>query len=133
MKWNKLITKIQKHTKHSFGAKIQNIFVFIFVIALFFVVINNAFFSHIHQMPDGRIIVHAHPFRKSEDPNNVSHKHSKAELLFINLLNNIAFGLLLLFSLHLIVAITPRQKQSTELYYNIFKRYYSKRAPPILV
>jgi hypothetical protein len=58
--------------------------------------LNNALYMHLHRMADGTLIVHAHPFSKSnqtDDPAQ-THKHTKVEILvFSNLLILFAVGL----------------------------------------
>jgi hypothetical protein len=57
-------------------------------------VLNNALFSHNHRLPNGSVVVHAHPFSKSNQPDLPlqSHQHTKFQLLFLD-------SLLVLFSI----------------------------------
>jgi predicted membrane protein len=59
--------------------------------------LNNALFMHLHRLADGTLIVHAHPFDKSnpENTSSNSHQHTKLELLFFD-------SLLILFILGLL-------------------------------
>lgn len=55
--------------------------------------LNNALFMHIHKLPCGQLVVHAHPFASTNQSSNdqPSHQHSKVELLVFD-------SLLLLYS-----------------------------------
>jgi hypothetical protein len=68
-----------------------------FAIALVSIVglltINNALFLHMHRLANGSLVVHAHPFSKSNQTDSAakSHQHSKVEFQFLD-------SLLLLFA-----------------------------------
>ena len=122
------------HNKKSdiLKTKIHNIFAYIFVLILLLTVINNTFFLHVHHMPDGRIIVHSHPIQSSENTNNALHHHTKAELLFIKILNQFVFTLLFL-----LLLIISQTTFFTPVYYLllffIHKYPNAERAPPVLI
>jgi hypothetical protein len=46
---------------------------------------NRILFTHVHVLPDGEYVVHAHPFSKDEgrQSQKEQHSHSNAELYFI--------------------------------------------------
>ena len=44
--------------------------------------INNVYFQHVHVLSDGTILLHAHPFNKT-DGGTQQHKHSTAEFYTI--------------------------------------------------
>ncbi|HTN68787.1 MAG TPA: hypothetical protein VLZ33_04925, partial [Dysgonamonadaceae bacterium] len=54
-------------------------------------IVNIIVFTHIHQLDDGTIVEHAHPYKKADDSAPLkTHHHSNAELfLFQN--SNILF------------------------------------------
>ncbi len=65
----------------------------ILALGLFFVfsatLVNNAIFQHSHLMPDGTVVVHAHPFERGDDsqtPEN--HHHDCFELVCIQAMQN---------------------------------------------
>ena len=61
---------------------------------------NKALYMHTHKMADGSIIVHAHPYNKSDDPKPFkSHQHTKAEFLFLENLESLFLLTFLIFSL----------------------------------
>jgi hypothetical protein len=48
-------------------------------------IVNKALFIHTHQLSNGTIIVHAHPFDKSTDKDPIKeHQHTNDGLFFIN-------------------------------------------------
>jgi hypothetical protein len=62
--------------------------------------VNGALFIHIHVMPDGTFISHAHPFsKKTDDPKGNHHQHSSIEFFVLNQLNILALGVSLIFVL----------------------------------
>lgn len=60
-------------------------------------ILNNILFMHLHFLSDGEIIVHAHPFSKTDKAENPlqQHQHSKSQILFFD-------SLLLLFAVAII-------------------------------
>ena len=56
---------------------------------MFLLIANKGVFLHTHHFADGSVVVHAHPFNKSNDnaPDN-SHNHTKKELILIQHIDN---------------------------------------------
>lgn len=49
---------------------------------------NTALFLHVHQLEDGTIISHAHPYNKTDDAQPIKkHHHSKLDILIIHSLD----------------------------------------------
>jgi hypothetical protein len=48
--------------------------------------LNNVLFMHMHRLANGSLVVHAHPFSKSNQPDSSakSHQHSKVEFQFLD-------------------------------------------------
>ncbi len=95
--------------------------------------LNNALFMHLHRLPNGTLIVHAHPFSNTNqaDDSSQTHQHTKVELLVIS-------NLLLLFSVGVLVLATSffQPKLIARSYsYNLLGlntlRNISNRAPPV--
>ncbi len=62
----------------------------IFFLITISLIANKAFFSHIHILPDGNIIVHAHPFSKKKQTNNpkqANHTHTNFQFYLIGQFN----------------------------------------------
>ncbi len=96
-------------------------------------IVNKAIFLHLHKLNDGTVIVHAHPFDKSNDSKPYkSHHHSNAEFLFFQ---NIEILFLVAFLTFALLTIVKKEKFSSF----IIKRQalsciilHKGRAPPIL-
>ncbi len=61
------------------------------IVSLFFIIIggiifNSTFFLHSHRTACGKIIVHAHPFKKDAEKENplTKHNHNKIDLDYIS-------------------------------------------------
>ena len=60
------------------------------IIAVFLILIvgifalNEYFYIHKHINKDGSVVIHAHPYNKSQEPGqNKSHNHSAGDLVFL--------------------------------------------------
>ena len=95
--------------------------------------INNVMFLHSHQLANGNIITHAHPYNKSDDSAPIkSHHHSKTELIFLENLQ-----LLFIFTLISFIVLDVAKKKSyvvinQQFYPQSFKILYQGRAPPLV-
>ena len=75
--WHKLIRNLKY--RHSFIRIIQILLMVVFS----FQVLNEVTWKHIHRLPDGTIISHAHPYSKTSDSDPFKrHQHTRAEFLF---------------------------------------------------
>jgi len=49
--------------------------------------VNKAAYTHVHILPDGSLVTHAHPFSNSDESNkNCPHQHSSFELYLLDIL-----------------------------------------------
>lgn len=49
--------------------------------------VNKAVYTHVHILPGGSLVTHAHPFSNSNESNkNSSHQHSSLELYLLDIL-----------------------------------------------
>ena len=49
--------------------------------------VNKAAYTHVHILPNGSLVSHAHPFsHNAESKNNTSHQHSTLELFLLDIL-----------------------------------------------
>lgn len=92
---------------------------------------NNAFFTHIHKLPNGNIITHAHPFNKSENSNSTQHTHTDFQIFILQQLQ-----LLVLLSLITIVFLQVQIILSVPAYKKhklagLILNLSSPRAPPV--
>lgn len=113
----------------------QKIFAFVSLALVTLILCNNAIYLHTHKLANGQIVVHAHPFTKSDNSTSSeeSHKHTKTEFLFLD-------NLSLLFPiLFLVFSLLKVEKNKTKLIFNLdsyFSTYCFRingRSPPLLV
>lgn len=54
-----------------------------------FLIFNNLFFLHWHNLENGKVIIHAHPYNKWAERNasETSHEHTQQEIFLIGILN----------------------------------------------
>ncbi|MDF1575570.1 MAG: hypothetical protein P1P86_10320 [Bacteroidales bacterium] len=58
------------------------------VLIMSFVIVNRALYIHIHLMPNGSLVSHAHPFSKTADDHKAKdHQHSSLELFLLDQLD----------------------------------------------
>ncbi len=93
---------------------------------------NKAIFMHAHRLSDGTVIVHTHPYNKSDDSNPYkSHHHTNAELLFFQ---NLEILFLIVF---FTLALPALIKKIKHLFHLITRNtlnciiLHKGRAPPI--
>ena len=111
----------------------KHIIVSLFLSITLMLTVNSALFWHTHQLSDGSIVVHAHPFSKTADGAPFkSHHHSKGSLMFLEVAK-VLFQMTVAASLclflyfirtlirHSVLHPTQRQQQRA-----------SGRAPPIM-
>lgn len=62
----------------------------LFLVIIGGIVFNATFFLHAHRTACGKVIIHAHPFKKSAENKNsgTQHQHNKIELQVIQTLDN---------------------------------------------
>ncbi|MBN2635460.1 MAG: hypothetical protein JXR61_04260 [Prolixibacteraceae bacterium] len=80
-------------------------------------VFNNIVFLHSHKLDNGLIVIHAHPFKKSNDTEPFKiHKHTTAELIIIQSLQ--------LFLLAIILVVTVALVQNQQAFFNGITPFY---------
>jgi len=108
------------------------------VITLFFIsviILNNALFLHLHLLPDGQLIEHAHPYKSVQDEKGkpFPHKHSHQEYIFISFINNLFSQALLVwaavFSANMLLYFFKKSAYQLSLYARVILQGPS-RAPP---
>lgn len=61
-----------------------------------FIIVNKALYTHSHVLAFGQVVTHTHPFDKSERETGKSHRHTQAEMLILDQINNIFCSLTLM-------------------------------------
>jgi hypothetical protein len=98
---------------------------------------NNAANWHLHILPNGIIIEHAHPYSKTNNPDTPfqKHSHNKLELLILGLISShLAFiPILIVFTLSFSqYCLNQFQARSSFIKQNFYQNYSPLRAPPSL-
>ncbi|MDD2634724.1 MAG: hypothetical protein PHW82_04425 [Bacteroidales bacterium] len=75
---------------------IHVIMVWLSLVSLSLLLINNSVFLHTHKLDDGRIISHAHPFKTADKTSSgeARHQHSLNEILIYQILDSVAMLLI---------------------------------------
>lgn len=118
-----------------FFRKIQKYVSVGLLFTLLIVMYNNISNRHSHMLSDGQMIVHAHPFSKSEGENpQKQHTHTANQLFVIAQINNLFSLLLFVFFIFLFIREKFRKNKVPfyiELFFSIPKINYQLRAPPL--
>jgi hypothetical protein len=93
---------------------------------------NNAIYLHSHKLANGEIVVHAHPFNKSNksSQSGESHKHTKAEFLFLENLYLLFSISILAFSFLKLEKKKPRIRFNSDSHFKTIYSILNDRAPP---
>lgn len=118
---------------------IKKIISIVALLSVLFVFANNVIFIHTHILPDGGIIIHAHPLplnSKNQAPYPAkNHTHTPDEYLFFtqifNLLRITLIGLFI-FIIFIISNFCPISYFSIKLYNSVNYGVKSPRSPPLL-
>ncbi len=115
--------------------KIQKFVSFVLLFALLTVMYNNITNQHCHFLPNGQMVVHAHPFSKtgSNEPQK-QHRHNTNQFLVISLINNLfAFLLFISFIFSFILQIRNKKTgwSDNEKIFLLPAVHFQLRAPPI--
>lgn len=99
------------------------------------IIFNSTYFLHTHRTAYGKIIVHAHPFKKSAEKNNpeAQHKHNKVDLYQFNSIDDYVLS-------HSVVELTESLNFEIELLskpcLNFSSNIYflhTTRGPPVVI
>ncbi len=105
-----------------------------FIIMICFVglmIANKVMYTHIHKLEDGSVVVHAHPYDKSENENSgETHHHVKAELFFLQSLELLFYMAILSGILYLGFLVLEILSYSFVLYKSNNLSLSLGRAPP---
>ena len=79
----------------------------ILLLVMTILVFNNTVYTHVHVMPDGSLVTHAHPFQKGDEADG-QNTHSHSGMLFF-LLDHLELLFVLAAALLLLHPITNRE------------------------
>ena len=95
-------------------------------------VINNIVFIHAHKLPNGYIIIHAHPFNKSKDavPFKI-HYHSNVEFLLLHNLQLLFFVGIFILGAKFLYKSEFLYTCCSPVFFNPAIHHFSRRGPPV--
>ncbi|WP_298647228.1 hypothetical protein [uncultured Proteiniphilum sp.] len=118
--------------KAAFRKSISKQIARLLIVVLGLFILNNAVFLHAHRLSNGEIILHAHPYNKSQDPAPIkTHHHTAAELFSIAHLQLLFFVLV---TLSATVFRTGHKRIYSYIYPFLFLEFSMRtrgRSPPI--
>ena len=116
--------QLQKYLIHAF--------VIVQITLVCMITLNNALFIHRHILPNGDVITHAHPYKKSGDTAPFkTHTHTTAEFFLLSGLNNLVFSIAAVFAVLLTFQIVKYNLQRNPHIIVPFHSFSSGRAPPV--
>jgi hypothetical protein len=114
-----------------FGHRLKSILSILLIAVMTTLMLNRLVYVHIHLLPDGTGISHAHPFSKSGAANpESSHQHSDMELFLLDQLDILILVLAAAYLLKPFARFNGVQKPVTEHLLTIPLPLYQGRAPP---
>jgi hypothetical protein len=93
-------------------------------------IINSILFTHSQILSDGSVVIHAHPYDKTENPPS-NHNHHDDDLLILNNITLLFFLGALAFSLKGAFVFFEKYDLLTKEYINILLFQKFGRAPPV--
>ncbi|MBL7138999.1 MAG: hypothetical protein ISS17_09520 [Bacteroidales bacterium] len=104
------------------------------LVAILGFIANNSFYYHSHRHQDGKIISHAHPFNKSQDPFPFKkHKHSVVELFILEHVQVLFAGSWILLLLLILPGLHVTWISHIRTVFRVLAGLPVPRAPPALV
>ena len=101
----------------------------IFIVGIF--ALNEYLYIHKHISKDGTVVIHAHPYNKSQDAGqNKSHEHSSGDLVFLGNIQTFLPAATLIFTAELVSTIITYQEQEIADHYQTVFLNNQERAPP---
>jgi len=113
------------------GHRLRAVLSILLIAVLTTLMLNRLVYIHVHILPDGTGISHAHPFSKShaDNPDN-SHQHSSLEFYLLDQLDTLILVLLAACILKPFATISRLQKSINELLLTAHVFMHQGRAPP---
>ena len=94
-------------------------------------IVNSSIYTHAHQLANGEIVVHAHPFNKQQDDSPFkSHKHSTIEYVILNTFNLFLTSNFLFVALGIFTLYTKKYFILKPLHQQRAFHYSKKKSPP---
>ncbi len=120
------------------SARLNKIIVFIVLPAISWLFFNSVYYRHLHELPSGITISHAHPYDKTSDNNSTcpfsSHDHTEDEYLLYDVMSNlivpIVFVLFAIATFFTAIIQDYRFELKESIYQSEFYLYKNYRGPP---
>lgn len=111
--------------------RIKKLITGLMIVVMGLFMVNGALFVHIHILPDGSLISHAHPFSKNKsDPGQNNHQHSSREIFILDQLNLLAPGISMIFVLIAVTRPVTFLHPAENLQFFPLYTFAPGRAPP---
>ncbi|HKK80635.1 MAG TPA: hypothetical protein VJ909_00215 [Prolixibacteraceae bacterium] len=112
--------------------KLKQIIVALFTFLIGFVIVNDVSNMHVHQLDNDKMVIHAHPFNKSQDNAPVKqHHHSTFDFLQIQHAQILLWATFVTFSFHKIL-LKEYKVDAYKAYKNLcLVNQQRDRAPPV--
>lgn len=113
------------------GHRQKSILSILLIAVLTTLILFRVVYVHIHILPDGSGISHAHPYSKSSPGNpDTGHQHSNMELLLLDQLDTLMLVGIAVFVLKQFATFNSLQKPVTEHLLSVHVLHSLGRAPP---
>lgn len=117
-----------------FGHNLKRTFSILLIVVMSALIFNKVVYIHIHVLPDGSMVTHAHPYSKGSDGNPAPrHQHSNLELFLLYQMD----VLILSVSAASVLKQTAKSicvpKPVTDHFLSTFVPFLPERAPPICI
>ena len=113
-----------------FGHRLKRTLSILLIVIMAALMINRILYTHIHVLPDGSVVTHAHPFSKSTEGNSrSSHQHSNTELFLLDQLDILMLFVSAAFVLKPFAASTGFNEPATDRLRPAFVPHSPVRAP----
>jgi len=101
----------------------------IFIVGIF--ALYEYLYIHKHISKDGTVVIHAHPYNKSQDPGQKkSHEHSSGDLVFLGSIQTFLPATSFIFSVQLLSSEIIYLEHKPAKYIQIVSLNDQERAPP---
>lgn len=96
-------------------------------------IVNKSLYIHSHQLENGEIVTHAHPFNQQDDDHPIkSHKHTSLEYLILSAFDIFTLSILLFTIVTFLVIFSNKIFFSKTLIKQLHFHYKQNKSPPIL-
>lgn len=94
---------------------------------------NKSLYIHSHQLENGEIVTHAHPFDQQDDNHPIkSHKHTSLEYLVLSAFDIFTLSIILSAIIAIIVITSNKIYFSKTLIKQYYFHYKQNKSPPFL-